>query len=173
MKTRKLTILGIMLMAVCLVGCTKPNDDNNGGNNNGGGNNGGGGGSNTDYAAMIYNSLWQGVGLTNSKYELTLVFDYDMLYDEHTDGFIEFQYGYRGGDFEYGLVDATGKYSISGNVITAKYTYVGFSDWHYGDTYGFVDGQSKTVTYTIQSCTNDKMVVKESATDKTITLEKQ
>lgn len=162
--------LGVLLMAVCLMGCTKSNDDNNG---NGGNNNGGGGGNTTDYAAMIYNSLWLGEGLPNSSYELAIIFDYDMMYDEIKDGFIEFQYGYRGGDFEYGLVYATGTYTISGNVITAKYTYVGFSDWHYGDTYGFVNGQNKTVTYTIQSCTNDKMVVKESATNKTITLEKQ
>lgn len=137
-----------------------------------GGNNGGGGGSNTtDYAALVYNSAWGGVDLAD-KYEMFFTFDYDAMYDQHIEGFIEFQYGYRGGDFEYGLVDATGTYTISGNVLTAKYTYVGFSDWHYGSTYGFVDGQSKTVTYTIQSCTDEKMVVKESATGTIITLEK-
>lgn len=164
MKTKRMKFLGILLMAVCLMGCTKPNDDN-------GGNNNGGGGSNTDYAALIHKGCWSMSSPTYATTSISLCFDY-----HNQDGTINFFYG--GQVLDADALSANGTYTVSGNVITAKYTDVKViigtgTSWHYGHTYGFVNGQSKTVTYTIQSCTANKLVLKENALGETLTLTKE
>lgn len=154
--------LGVLLMAVCLMGCTKSNDDNNG---NGGNNNGGGGGNTTDYAALISSSIWSGDAPENEDLRVQFVFD------KPEKGNLNFSYGNN----EDGLV-ANGSYSISGNVMTVTYTDVRFllcsESWPFGHSYGFVEGQNKTVTYTFLSCTEKEMVVKESAMGDTFTMTK-
>ena len=138
------------------MGCTKTNDDN-GGNNNGG--------SNTDYAALLYSSVWSGTAPSNASLYVQFVFD------KPDDGNMNFTYGNNDDSML-----AKGTYTVSGNVITTTYTNVQLllcnPSWTYGHTYGFVEGQSKTVTYTIQSCTADKLVVKESAMGDTFTMTK-
>lgn len=160
-----------MLMAVCLVGCTKPDDDNNGGNN-GGGNNGGT--EVTDYHALIHDSGWDGVAPANSNLFVEFLFDYDDWTCEYSEGKIIFLYG-KDGDGGAVLV-AKGTYSVSGNVFTANYTDIEIIEhdatWTYGHTYGLTPGQSKTLNYTIQSCTESTMQVKESVMGDTWNLTK-
>ena len=149
------------------MGCTKSNDDNNG-NNNGGGNSGGG--DNNNYATLIHNSGWD---MASPTYENVVI---GFTFDRVGEGIIVFKCG----DSMYHEVFAKGSYSISGNEMTATYTEVQvdhwtsgtYGPWPYGHTFGFVDGQSKTVTYTIQSCTANKLVMKDSAVGETLTLTK-
>ena len=82
-----------------------------------------------------------------------------------------------GKDGEYGAVmEAYGTYTVNDNVIKAEYTNINLVEqeahWTYGHTYGLVAGQNKTVTYTIQSCTENTMKVKESVMGDVFTLTK-
>lgn len=113
----------------------------------------GGGGS---YGTLI-SGKWAWYSPTYEDLYMNIIFDH---YD--VEGKIFFYYGNN-----FSCVMAFGDYSISGNIVTATYERVSFDDvdlspWVYGHTYGFVNGQSKTVTYTIQSCTSNHLVLKES-----------
>ncbi len=130
---------------------------------------GGGGGNNTDYAALLHSSVWSGPAPSDPSNEELYV---EFVFDRPENGNMNFVYGTN-----FTMLLAKGTYTISGNVITTTYTYVELSQdsyypWVYGHTYGFVEGQNKTVTYTIQSCTSDKLIVKESSMGDTFTMTK-
>lgn len=160
MKTRKLTCIGTILLAIamlCAVGCTKPNDDNNGNNN--------GGGETIDYETYLSDTTyWIGTAPGNTDIVIGMYFvtDTKEIYFAEVD------------DYKYYGISAHGTYAISGNVITATYILVEV----YGEPfdnipdYGFVDGEVKKVTYTIQSLTETTLVVKESVLGDTFTLTK-
>ena len=81
-------------------------------------------------------------------------------------------YGYQ--NSEYG-VWARGWYELSGETITCDYREVSVYVNPQGDEgtmHGFTSWEPKTVTYTIQSCTSNKLVVKESIYGKTLTVTK-
>ena len=159
MKTNKTTFSGMILLALvmlCAAGCTKPNDNND---------------DNTDYKALIHHSEWDGVPPTHNNLVISFMFDYDQWGNGYEEGGMYFLYGDEGG----AMLVAHGTYTILGNTITAKYTNVSLVEivpWNYGHTYGLNPGQSKTVTYTIQSCTANTMTVKESVMGDTFTLTK-
>lgn len=92
----------------------------------------------------------------------------DMLFDTSTPNSIDYFYT----NFGYGVV-ANGKYELSGNKITASYDIVKV-DVDYqnnnGTLHGFTHGQPKTVTYTVQSCTANELVLKESIYNQVVTL---
>ncbi len=123
------------------------------------------GGGNSNYETMLPGG-WNMLSPTYDELNLYLIFD------DNGKGNIFFEY-----TNSFSGVIAQGTYTISGNTITASYTDVTFDDepygpWVYGHTYGFVDGQAKTVTYTIQSCTSNRLVLKESVYGDTLELER-
>lgn len=125
-----------------------------------------GGGGGTNYETMLPGG-WNMHSPTYDELYMNIIFDYD---DVKGKIFFEYSNNFSG-------VMAFGDYTISGNIVTATYTNVSFSDfdivpWVYGHTYGFVDGQTKTVTYTIQSCTSNNLVLKESVYGDTLELER-
>ena len=128
-----------------------------------------GGGGNTDYATLLYSSGWQTQPASDGTWAFIMFDYYDNYSGEFIEGGVVFQYG---GDDDF--VEATGTYSLTGNVITVRYSKienVGNVSLNYGQAYGLVAGQTKTVTYTIQSCTSNKLVLKESVYGKTLELE--
>ena len=125
-----------------------------------------GGGSNNNYETMLKGG-WVMYSSTYEDLSMNIIFDH-----RDVKGKICFIYWNN-----FSGVIAEGDYTISGNTVTATYTNVSFDDvdlspWVYGHTYGFVDGQTKTVTYTIQSCTSDHLVLKESVYGDTLDMER-
>ena len=89
-------------------------------------------------------------------------------FDDSTPNLIRYMHGPN----EYGIT-ANGKYEFSGDKIIATYDNVTvFADeqYNYGTLHGFTHGQPKTVTYTVQSCTANELVLKESIYNQVVTL---
>ena len=70
-------------------------------------------------------------------------------------------------------VSAYGTYTLSGSILTANYTRVEVLDANWNPTtfYGFTDGKSRTVKYTIVSCDGKKLAIKDES-GKTLNYEK-
>lgn len=69
---------------------------------------------------------------------------------------------------------AKATYTVNGSIITASFNQVNVTDSNFNPTTmnGFTDGQSITVTYTVQSITDNELVMKESVQGQTLRLER-
>lgn len=157
MKTRKITFLGIVLMALCLAGCTKP-DDNNEGNN---GNNNGGSGEEIENLAQKILGGW-GYSVNDDWYAT-------YYFNKNDVGKLNYQYTNN-----YNGIMANASYTVNGSIITASFNQVTVTDSDFNPTTmnGFTDGQPITVTYTVQSITDNELVMKESVQGQTLRLER-
>lgn len=116
-----------------------------------------------DYASLIkgnWHRTWHEGG---DDWEEYLRFEVN-----DTPGFTN--YGYQ--NSEYG-VWARGWYELSGKTITSTYREVSVyvdPQGNEGTLHGFTSWEPQTVTYTIQSCTANELVVKESIYNQTLRL---
>lgn len=121
---------------------------------------GGGTGGDTNYEEMILG----GWGCeTNNGWNVTFFFNRD------EPGKLNYQYT----DNISGIT-ANANYTIQGSVITALYDHVAVYDAYFNPTTinGFTHGQSITVTYTIQSISDDVLEMVESLQGKMLRLER-
>lgn len=120
---------------------------------------------NTDYSKVIPGH-WANTDVNENDYTVTLSINYKGA------GTICFYDLVNTADDQYGVM-AYGKYTLSGNKLTANYTDVECKDanWKSYTYHGFSDGKSKTVVYTIQSCNGKKLVMKDES-GKTLHYEK-
>lgn len=126
---------------------------------------GGGGGGSTNYDEKILGGWSCDLNLSGNNFVYITYY-----FDRNQPGKLDYQYSINN---EYGI-HAKGTYTVSGTTITATYNNVSVHDvnWNPTTINGFTDGQSKTVTYTIQSCTDNMLVMIESIEGKTLTLER-
>lgn len=126
---------------------------------------GGGGGGSINYDEKILGGWSCELSLNGNNFVYVTYY-----FNRNQPGKLNYQYGINN---EYGII-ADGTYSISGTTITATYNSVNVHDinWNPTTINGFTDGQSITVTYTIQSCTDNVLVMIESVEGKTLTLER-
>ena len=78
-------------------------------------------------------------------------------------GKVVYEYSYYPGDEEYGII-ASGFYSVNQSTLTTNYSDVDVYTSIGSDSYnGFTDEQSRSVTYTIVSYSNDVLTLRDAS----------